>query len=202
MSNDDCTKELIKILSNEKSIKKLLPFNSEIIEQVSARIKQKEEQIEIVKKNISEKSQNLTTSLNSSYNLDVQRRMINASELDLLRWKFLVKSYYITRFNKIKVMLSNLIIPSTDKLCDVETQFCEKLAQAMDNATPFETLQFQNEDDNDNEYVFFKALENIGIASLGADETLEGVDIRKGQIYFSKFEYVREFYESGSIILI
>ena len=202
MSYGDCAKELIKILSNEKSIKKLLPFNSEIIEQVNARIKQKEEQIENIKRSISEGSQNATTSLNLTYNLDVQRRMINVSELDLLRWKFLVKSYYITRFNKIKIMLSNLIIPSTDKLCDVETQFCEKLAQVMNNAAPFETLQFQEENDNDNEYVFFKALENIGIASLGADETSEGIDIRKGQIYFSKFEYVREFYESGSIVLI
>lgn len=180
---------LLAIVSNERCAPALLPYEEEVIAETEETIKQQSEQV-----------QKLESDLQS---LDeVQLRFMQAMQLEILRWKYLVQTYHSTRFKKIQTMMAQMIIPDPDHLSEAEAGFCRKLGDAIQAALEGGGLGFQRESEECTGYVFFKALEDLNRIVLSSVETHEPQDVRKGQIYFARFDKVKPWLDDRSVMLL
>ena len=183
--------QLIQVVSNEKSTNILLNFNNELYEEIQCEINKQEEIINKMKENFSK--------------LDlINQKICQSMELEILRIKFLIKTYINIRFKKIRDLITKSIIPIPNKLSLNEIKICEKISTSIIKLLGDNTLiKFEKEDENDYDFfVFFKALNNIGNTLLSEENTAEEIFIEEGNIYFAKYNIIKRFLNSNEIILI
>lgn len=197
MSSQELIPRLINDLSNEKSTEFILPYKPENVEALKEVVDAETEKFEQMRDNARENAADNDGS-------KILRRIQQAQELDLLRIKFLIRSYYQTRFNKIVKYVERGIIPEEANLSSIENQFVTNLVNAMKNNQGPATLEFtpESEASVDHGFVFFKALRTSGSQSLTAFQDSEPVDIVKDQIYFAKYDAIEHLYNSGDVVFI
>jgi len=180
---------LIHVTSNEKSCDILLPHEEELMNEVKDLISRQSERI----RDGQDKSRQLP---------EIQQKMYQAMELELLRWKYLVRTYYSVRFQKITTSLGKTVIPIPDNLYRAEAVFCEEVTRAITKAFHPSEPYFTLEDDTTESYVFFIALKNVGSVLLSQEYTEEEVELAEGSVYFAKFKVIKKFLQDGSVQLI
>ena len=180
--------ELIQTVGNERASPLLLPYHEEVIEAANAQLRAQEEKVEQIKENLP--------------NLDeIQQKFVQAMELEILRWKYLIRVYMTTRFKKIQALVGKLIIPIQTKLTETEWTFCQSFQESMSLALGGAT-EFTDEEEDLTPFVFFKALVDMDSMLLSSLETNEAIDIQKNQIYFARLEHVLPLVNDGRAALL
>lgn len=181
--------ELVKIVGNERSCPMLLKYQSNIIGKAENRIKSQEQKLSEVKENIQSLS-------------DIEQKFSQAMELEILRWKYLIRVYNSTRIKKIQNLIEKLIIPDHDDLSETEWEFCVNFQKAFSNALGTEDTEFTPEEKDMSPFVFFKALRDVGPRLLSSSETNEVMDISKNSINLARLQHVMELVNEGSAAFI
>lgn len=135
---------LTAIVSNERSAAVLLPYESTIIDEVQRTIEEQEGRVKGLELNME--------SLD-----EIQVRFCQAMQLEVLRWKYMVQTYHSTRFKKIQGMVTQLMIPTQNKLCPAERSFCESIARSVEGAVGTGSVEFRSEEEDLSGFVFFQA---------------------------------------------
>ena len=98
--------ELVKVASNERSCQILLPYQANIIGKAEKRIQAQEQRLNEARENIQSLS-------------DIEQKFLQAMELEILRWKYLIRVYNSTRLKKIQLLVEKLITPNQEELSEV-----------------------------------------------------------------------------------
>lgn len=196
MSQDTTGKvaALIRAVSNEKSTCFILPYQEDTVESLMSIINEKSKIIENHIKSIEPDDSAAS----------IKRKICQAQDLETLRMKFLVRSYYQTRFNKIQHLILNGIKPNVANLSTTESQFATDLMQAMQKNQGPADIEFTDELDAnlDKGFVAFKADSEMLPQNLSSVSSREAVDIVPNQIYIAKFEQVEHLYREDKIMFV
>lgn len=181
--------ELVKIAGNERSCPILLPYQQNIISKAEKRIKAQEQRISEARENIQALS-------------EIEHKFLHIMELEILRWKYLIRVYHSTRLKKIQELVEKLIIPNKDELCEVEWEFCLNFQKAFSAALGDENVEFTSEEKDMSPFVFFKALTNIGPRLLSDSETNEVMDISENSINLARLHHVIQLVDENNAAFI
>ena len=186
--------ELIAAVSNEKSTSTLLEYKETLLQNFR----------ELVEKQSKQIAQELKSITPDDRAASIKRKICQAQDLETLRIKYLIRSYYQTRFEKIQFLVLHGIKPSPEKLSDTELQFVENLIAAMQKNQGPADLQFvdENEAELDNGFAFFQANEDIGAQQVSSIESTESLVVKKNDIVFAHYDQVKHLFDDGKISFI
>lgn len=181
--------ELVKVASNERSCQILLPYQANIIGKAEKRIQAQEQRLNEARENIQSLS-------------DIEQKFLQAMELEILRWKYLIRVYNSTRLKKIQLLVEKLITPNQEELSEVEWEFCVNFQKAFSTALGDETIDFSPEEKDTSPFVFFKAIRDIGPRLLSNSQTNEVMNITKNSINLARLQHVLPLVEDDSATFI
>lgn len=183
--------EIIRIVSNEKCAPTLLPYQDDFIEPFEKMIFRQEQAIKDQKNQLNKNQLN-------------EVKLLEAKELEVHRWKYFLRSYHEARLHKIQQIVSKGQRPNTVYLSEAEKKYCDMLIASMAKALGpnISPESFLTSPDNLDSFVFFEALDDIGSTLLSGSVTNQPLDISKGTIYFSRFQYVQEYVGQGRAMLV
>ena len=186
--------ELIAAVSNEKSTSTLLEYKETLLQNFR----------ELVEKQSKQIAQELKSITPDDRAASIKRKICQAQDLETLRIKYLIRSYYQTRFEKIQFLVLHGIKPTPEKLSDTELQFVENLIAAMQKNQGPADLQFidENEAELDNGFAFFQANEDIGAQQVSSIESTESLVVKKNDIVFAHYDQVKHLFDDGKISFV
>ena len=186
--------ELMAAVSNEKSTSALLGYKESLLQNFR-------ELVENQSKHIEEQLRSIAADDPAA---SIKRKICQAQDLETLRIKYLIRSYYQTRFEKIQFLVLRGIKPTPEKLSDTELQFVENLIAAMEKNQGPAQLQFidESEADLDNGFSFFQATEDIGAQQVSSIESTESLIVKKNDIVFAHYDQVNHLFNEGKISFI
>ncbi|OHS96131.1 Synthetic lethal mutants of dpb11-1 five family protein [Tritrichomonas foetus] len=182
-------KELIRVVSNERSCPLLLEYNADVVDSVAESIKAQQAIVQDLKEKLSTLD-------------EIHQKFVQAMELEIFRWSYLIRVYMITRFKKIQSLIGRLIIPMENKLTNNERNFCINYEEALSAGLDESNLAFSEEIEDLSPFVFFRALKDKGPTLLSSSETNETMEIFKDQIYFARLEHVKPLIDQREAVLI
>ena len=186
--------ELIAAVSNEKSTSVLLDYKETLLQSFRDLVETQSKQIEDQLKSIQ----------SDDPGASIKRKICQAQDLETLRLKYLIRSYFQTRFNKIQYLLIHGIKPSQEKLSEPEAQFVNNLIVAMQKNQGPADIQFidENEANLDNGFAFFQANQDIGDQQVSSIESTESLTIKKNDIIYAHFDQVKHLFDQNLITFI
>jgi hypothetical protein len=180
---------LLTVVGNERSSAMLFDYESQGVAAVKEQIARQETSIEELKKSLGTSN-------------DIRQRFVQAMELEVLRWNYVLHAYHTTRFRKIQSLVSQMLIPTESKLSPPEKAFCQSLSLAFETAMEGGAATFLEETEDFSGFVFFQPVVDMGATLLSQSPTAEALPLKHTDIYLSRLEHVRELRESGKIVLI
>lgn len=184
-------RKFIRVVGNEKCSPVLLPYETEIIAEIETMVKDKSEMIENFKQNMAGLPQ-------------IQIKMSQAMELEILRWNYLLQLYHSTRFHKIQSLVGQMKKPASEHLSPIENQFVTNLIEAYDAAMSSSLTEnnWYESNGDPNKFVFFKSLKHFHSEQMSSNETSEPIEIPEKTIGFAHFYKVYAHLARGDFQLV
>jgi hypothetical protein len=180
---------LLRIVGNERSSPALLPYEGDIVQEIQTVVSMQKSRVQAL--------QDQMVSLS-----DIDRKLSQAMELELLRWNYVLRVYHATRFRKIQTLIGQMLTPVTERLSGPERVFAESLSRAVEVALPGSACEFTEDPDDMSAFVFFQATEDLGPTLLSSSATAEAVPLARSQIYFARLEHIKHLLDAGQVILL
>lgn len=176
----------LKIWSDERSSEALLPYRGDIVDLISALIKEKESSLD-----------------SSSEPLDSVGLLVQgAVQMEILRWQYLLESYISCRFRKIQRQAGQLTIPPIELMSPAEKEFCKKLMLAFKAAEEPSKPGFAVLEEPDCN-VFFSVINDIGDVDLSGNQSGERIAMLKtGSVHFTALSSIQRYLDQGDVALI
>ena len=195
---------LIRAAGNERNSPGLLEYRRELIDRVNARISEQVSEIQSQREELKQ-----TASGFDRASVLLKSNILNAMELETIRWKFYLRVYLTSRFKKIQSMLMGMVTPQLDLLSDAEleftNQFKELISETLKTADPSSEEKIVFQDDiptRENQFVFFQPLRDIGPYQLSSLSDAETTNVVKGQVYYARYDIVRPLLDSNEVFLV
>jgi hypothetical protein len=180
---------LLRAAGNERCAPALLAYDADVVRDVQEAVAAQKSRIQQMQQSLAALS-------------DVERRLSQAMELEVLRWSYALRVYHASRFKKIQNLVGQMLLPVAARLSPPEQAFAESLAAAIEAAIPGRAAEFAEDPEDLSAFVFFQALEDLGPTLLSASATAEAVPLERGQIYFARLEHIRHLLDAGRVALL
>lgn len=184
-------RKFIKMVGNEKCSPILFPYEAEMIEEVTTLVDQKNKEVESFKENMGKLQQ-------------IEIKMCQAMELEILRINYLIQLYHSTRFNKIQSLVEQMKKPQEDFLSPFEMQFVNDLIEAFDAAmgSSMTEIEWTESNGDENKFVYFKVLKQMSAEQMSSNENSEPIELSEKAIGLAHFYKVQDHLIRGEFQLV